>query len=1075
MILKNATKNKKYVYKILFFLKNDVKYALNMFENQWEIVRKFIFSCESSVSILRVPCSVITDELKKDFCVIDIASDFSPFKPFLTILKDECGVQELEYIEKNAYSVQKATFLSFLKNGIADGRYDIPLKNEMVYEQRRFVQTISETLALLPEKNYLFLNSQCLSKESILVIKALETIKTNCHFSFCFTSDKNELEQTEAFKFLEECSSKKNYLYLFTKNISIAKEKTEYKSILDFSEKEQYDVIFKTLRNNRVFMVLQQLKEFAIWVSENFGNFDFGEDKKRSLSVELAKALFQCDLIDEAILYLNDVIDVQEEDETSGVAYYLLASAFWFKKSLSLAQKYYVFAEKIFKKTKNENYIALGAMLDFQIAKKISSEDTVVKYQRALQLLEKQGFWNNFISVCISVPWKLENNDETRKNIEDEIDMCLKKAEKIDNQHLVSTACHWKGIIASHFGEIDKALVWYDKCNEIRTKIGELGPILNIRNGLCYDATCRAMYKRAYDLENGIISRLVEISDFASVTDTLKNVSYALFYSRHFAEAYEIFNVIDHYLQIFNMSEMANSSFLPTQNDILIFKSIINFAQGDFIRGRINHSNIMQDLDSVTKEDLPFVYYIQAVLAADEKDMLASKAFFEKCISDFNKIKSKMTHKIIFAYYEYAFVLSGLGFTEESKEYLERGFKIAKKEGFKYYTKEDSSLKTEKDSITLEEYVNGVEKFDKFNLNFEILNEKAEKEQLLTLLHKRIHDYQFINKIKTDCIKDMNLKRYVQGVLIDIEKYTLADEVHFCCIENGEEKIFDYVCNGEKPLVDKAMVKELFAKSKKTDVTQMVYDEDIGVFFGDASYAEYKFALILVPSEANPITVETLNTLNIALSSVQFQVVIYKQEEHLMIMSSTDQLSRLKNRHAFQECIELESERVRRYQQRRETVIQIAVAFIDLDNFKYYNDTFGHAVGDMLIKGFANLLRETCRKIDFISRYGGDEFVIIMIDTNADEGKRVYKRLYECLEKHEYFLPQIRELVEQDNVIVPEDRRLGFSMGISTNQDVEHCDNIDLVVQNADKALYFTKNHNKGSVSVWSEIKDMLE
>ena len=48
-------------------------------------------------------------------------------------------------------------------------------------------------------------------------------------------------------------------------------------------------------------------------------------------------------------------------------------------------------------------------------------------------------------------------------------------------------------------------------------------------------------------------------------------------------------------------------------------------------------------------------------------------------------------------------------------------------------------------------------------------------------------------------------------------------------------------------------------------------------------------------------------------------------------------------------------------------------------------------------------------------------------------------------------------------------------MGISTNQDVEKCDNIDVVVQNADKALYYAKNNKKASVSVWSEIKDMIK
>ena len=86
-----------------------------MFETQWEIVQKFVFTCKSSVCILRVPDSVITDEFKKDFCVIDVCADFSPFKPFLSIISQNFNGSALEYVEKNAYSVQKDSFLSFIR------------------------------------------------------------------------------------------------------------------------------------------------------------------------------------------------------------------------------------------------------------------------------------------------------------------------------------------------------------------------------------------------------------------------------------------------------------------------------------------------------------------------------------------------------------------------------------------------------------------------------------------------------------------------------------------------------------------------------------------------------------------------------------------------------------------------------------------------------------------------------------------------------------------------------------------------------------------------------------------------
>ena len=80
----------------------------------------------------------------------------------------------------------------------------------------------------------------------------------------------------------------------------------------------------------------------------------------------------------------------------------------------------------------------------------------------------------------------------------------------------------------------------------------------------------------------------------------------------------------------------------------------------------------------------------------------------------------------------------------------------------------------------------------------------------------------------------------------------------------------------------------------------------------------------------------------------------------------------------------------------------------------------------------------------------------------------------ERLEDHDYFVPDIMELLKLDTIDIPENRRIGFSMGISTNLDTGRCDDLDLVVQNADKALYYSKEHCKGSVSVWRDIKDKL-
>lgn len=1034
-------------------------------------IKQFIHSCKSSICFLHFFENLVADELQTDFKVMDMVNEFSPFKPFLSILQDNINNFTMDDLDNAAYFSHKGVLRAYFEQGFADERYDIPLPGEYIYEQGRFINSIVEIISKYCSGNYLILNAQCLSAGSLNLIRALEKKGFNGKIAFCFSTYQNDMEITDAVKFLDEQRSNPNYLQVISGGLSIFKDKTQFQVIFDMPEAEQFDFILKMLRNNRIFFCINQLKDFSEWVSNNFIHFSyFSEEQRRKLCLELAKALFESGLKDAAILYLNDILDTQEDDEINSAAFFQLARIFGNKKSFVLAVKYLSLATKAFEASGNGNMLALCAMLDFQFMRNVHEAGDVQwdKYHKALELLEKQGLWNNYISTAISLPWQLVDDEAVESSLEKEIMKSLELSKKVDNRHLISTVYHWRGILCSHFGETDKAIEWYDKCNEIRTEIGEINPLLNIRNGLCYDATCRGLYRRAYELENGIIGRLPEISDYASIADTLKNLGYALFYARHYTQAYELFNIITRYLQIFNMEEFMNNSFLPSINDMLMFKSIIDFDMGDFIRARINHANIMQNTETLTKEDMPFLYFINAVLHADDKDIVSAESFFLKCVAEFNKLASDMSHKVVFAFYEFAVVLSRLGYESLSKKYLRLGFNLAKKHGYEYYTK------GRKKCFSLKTYLNGVEKYDPLNIDISFFKEKAEKEQLLSLLHKRIHDYQFINKIKSCVVHDMKIRKYIETVLLELGEYTMADEVHFGVKEGSVCRTVDSFLHSGESTVTAETWKRLFKNSKKTDVAQLVYDENDQLFFGDISYADYHSAVIIKPSRGSTFNSDVINTILIALASIQSQVVIYKQEEHLMIMSSTDQLSRLKNRNAFQEYISLESERVRRYQQRKETVIQVAVGFIDLDNFKYYNDTFGHNVGDLLIKNFANLLRETCRKIDFISRYGGDEFVIIMVDTNAEEGERVFQRLNEKLIEHEHFLPQIRALLKDETIQVPREKYLGFSMGISTNHDVDNCDNLDVVVQNADKALYYSKNKCKGSVSIWSEIKDLL-
>ncbi len=146
-------------------------------------------------------------------------------------------------------------------------------------------------------------------------------------------------------------------------------------------------------------------------------------------------------------------------------------------------------------------------------------------------------------------------------------------------------------------------------------------------------------------------------------------------------------------------------------------------------------------------------------------------------------------------------------------------------------------------------------------------------------------------------------------------------------------------------------------------------------------------------------------------------VVIVDRVRRLRLLSTQDALTGLYNRAYFDERVAEELLRARRYDR------PLAIAVLDIDNFKDVNDRYGHAAGDECLKRFAQVLTKSFRRTDIVARYGGEEFAIAMPETDAveSEGK----------------LEQIRSLVESTPMGLSDGTaiRLTFSAGIAQHPD----------------------------------------
>ena len=153
---------------------------------------------------------------------------------------------------------------------------------------------------------------------------------------------------------------------------------------------------------------------------------------------------------------------------------------------------------------------------------------------------------------------------------------------------------------------------------------------------------------------------------------------------------------------------------------------------------------------------------------------------------------------------------------------------------------------------------------------------------------------------------------------------------------------------------------------------------------------QFNYITIEVPTEISLLFI----TLNITLISIIIFTLFYyfvsseeKLQEQLSLMANTDHLTSLPNRRAFFEAAHKEFSRVKRGAK------DFSILMFDIDYFKNINDTFGHEVGDRALKKFATLLFKESRDIDILGRYGGEEFIVLLPETDVDAAKAFAQRI----------------------------------------------------------------------------------
>jgi diguanylate cyclase (GGDEF)-like protein len=251
---------------------------------------------------------------------------------------------------------------------------------------------------------------------------------------------------------------------------------------------------------------------------------------------------------------------------------------------------------------------------------------------------------------------------------------------------------------------------------------------------------------------------------------------------------------------------------------------------------------------------------------------------------------------------------------------------------------------------------------------------------------------------------------------------------------------------------------------RRSEHDVFVVPEDSGVFLPDQWHENDMLIVPLMsgdemtgflsvrqPHDGKVPTIEKVQTLEIFAVQAVTALQSARQYEEIRRLTFIDALTPAYNHRYFQEALAKEIHRHAR------TGHEFALAMLDIDNFKRINDTFGHPIGDDILKGLVDELITNARDSDVVSRYGGEEFAIIFPDTPSHSARDAANRLREVVERREFAIASIARTL-----------RVTISVGVAVYPR-DGINSADLVAR-ADAALYYAKKNGKNQVAMAAEV-----
>ena len=606
--------------------------------------------------------------------------------------------------------------------------------------------------------------------------------------------------------------------------------------------------------------------------------------------------------------------------------------------------------------------------------------------------------------------------------------------------------------------------------------------------GLGYNSIILEDYEKAHEY---LIKSVITLTNMEKPDDVMNSL-YNLAMNYYVAESYHnAIQVIDLILKM--LREMGYQSIGASSNTKLFAIIAIScYYEGEFYNSYYFLSKmeiivehmlkvLIENHDGVWDEDLALYHLLKGMLYSHESRYdLAEKEYEEV-----DKALSRTTGSRFFIYpvlvMERSELYKKLGDKGKADTIVKVGIKQLEREGMlkkkarlEYYLENGERDKTPMMALSTK-------------LPVKQMIQIARQEGAHIKLHKKENDIKFLTVLQEAISREnMTARDLYQNTAAVVKNSYNLDEIVILRRKDGKGTVIMY--DGDEPPFSEAEANEIFDffKEYKQAFLTNRSDKNFTQFSPIMEHfnEEYLMTMIGIPiiEQSGTETVfladvkikrrtvvrraflggDDLTILKFAFS--QFCEMMRRIDNRLMIENMnhkleqsaiTDHLTGITNRSGFSKQVERIISQDSSYRN--------VIVYLDLDNFKFYNDTFGHEIGDLVLVCFAEMFKRMTADKGLPVRYGGDEFIILLYNQTEGDAAELAEHIYD--EIKDGFRDEIRKKLNKP-VDIPEDKKISCSIGIASFKGGSK-DAFETALNQADQMLYYVKRHGKSTYKTY--------